>query len=120
MRNWKNWVIVVVLIAVAGAGFFALRSRGSKTAASSSYTQVVTVAKGNLVASISPTGQVSPAKQVQLSVDVTKLPLTEINVTAGQQVKKGTVLARIDPSSLQQAVEQAQADLLSAQEALTQ
>jgi HlyD family secretion protein len=120
MRNWRNWVIAVVLIAVAGAGFFALRSRNSKTAASSTYTQEVAVARGNLVASVSPTGQVAPAKQVEMTVDVTKLPLIELNVTAGQEVQKGTVLARIDPSSLERAVEQAKADLLSAEEVLNE
>jgi HlyD family secretion protein len=118
MRNWKNWVIAIVVIAVAGAGFFALRSRNSKTTASSTYSEEVTVARGNLTASISPTGQVSPVKEVELSADVSKLPLTELNVTAGQQVAKGTVLARVQTDSLERAVEQAKADLLSAEEAL--
>jgi macrolide-specific efflux system membrane fusion protein len=120
MRNWKNWVIAAVLIAVAGAGFLVVRSRGSKTAASSTYTQEVTVARGSLVASVSPTGQVAPAKQLEMTVDVAKLPLIGLNVTAGQEVKTGTVLARIEPDSLERAVEQAKADLLSAEEALNE
>ncbi len=57
-------------------------------------------------------------KQVALSVDVTKLELIELNVTSGQEVQKGTVLARIETDSLERAVEQAKADLLSAEEAL--
>jgi len=118
MRNWKNYAIAATLIVAAVAGFLAWRARGSTTQASSSYTQEVTVTRGNLVASISPTGEVSPEQRVELSLDVTKLPLIELNVTAGQQVQKGTVLARIDPSSLERAVEQAKADLLSAEESL--
>ncbi len=118
MRNWKRWVVAALLIAVAGGGFFALRSRKNSSAASSTYTQDFTVARGNLVASISPTGEVSPVKQVALSVDVTKLELIELNVTSGQKVPKGTVLARVDSSSLERAVEQDKADLLSAEEAL--
>ena len=118
MRNWKNWVIALVLVAVAGGGFWALRSRNNTSEASGTYIQDVTVARGNLVASISPTGEVSPAQQVVLSVDVTKLELIELNVTTGQEVQKGTVLARIATDSLERAVEQAKADLLSAEETL--
>lgn len=120
MRNRKNWVIAVVLIAVTAGGLWALRSRNGSSAAASTYTQPFTVARGNLVASISPTGEVSPVEMVALSVDVTKLELIELNVTTGQEVKKGTVLARIDPSSLERAVEQAKADLLSAEETLNE
>lgn len=120
MRNRKNWVIALVLVAVAGGGFWALRSRNSATAASSTYTQDFVVARGNLTASVSPTGQVSPAQTTVLSVDVNKLELLELNVVTGQEVQKGTVLARIDSSSLERAVEQAKADLLSAEEALNE
>ena len=119
MRNWKNWVIAIVLIAVAGGGFWVLRSRNGGSAASGTYTQDFAVTRGNLSASISPTGEVSPAQQVALSVDVSKLELLELNVTTGQEVQEGTVLARIDSSSLERAVEQARADLLSAEETLT-
>jgi len=118
MRNWKHWVTAIVVIAVAGAGIFALRSRNSKTTASSTYTEEVAVTRGNLTASISPTGQVSPVKEVELSADVSKLALGELNVSTGQQVTKGTVLARVQTDSLERAVEQAKADLLSAEETL--
>jgi HlyD family secretion protein len=118
LRPVLKWALALLLVgALALAGTRLLRNKSSTTQASS-YSQTYTVARGNLTASVSPTGQVSPTKRVALSVDVTKLPLVELNVTAGQEVKKGDVLARIDPSSLEQAVQQAQADLLSAEEAL--
>jgi HlyD family secretion protein len=113
---WK-WGLAVVLIGVAAfAGVRVVRGRSQSKA--TSLTQVVAVQRGNLTASISPTGQVAAEKQVQLNFDVSRIPLTELRVTAGQEVHKGDVLARIDPSSLQRAVQQAQADLLSAQDAL--
>lgn len=119
MRSWRKYAIAIVLIAtVAGLVFW--RSRSSKTTASSGYTQLFTVARGNLTASISPTGQVSPIKMVELTVDVTRLPLIELNVATGQKVQKGMVLARIETDSLERAVEQAKADLLSAEEALNE
>jgi HlyD family secretion protein len=118
LKAIPKWALALILVgALVLGGMRLLRSKNSTTTASS-YSQTYTVARGNLTASVSPTGQVSPVKRVALSVDVTKLPLIELNVTTGQQVKKGDALARIDPSSLEQAAQQAQADLLSAEEAL--
>jgi len=117
-RTLFKWALAFILVgALAFAGTTLLRGRSSESQASS-YTQLYTVARGNLVASVSPTGQVSPSERVALTVDVNKLPLSELNVTTGQQVKKGDVLARIDPSSLEREVQETEADLLSAEEAL--
>jgi HlyD family secretion protein len=116
MRKWKPWAVAGIII-LGATGCLALRT-GSNARRATSFTQVVTVERGNLVAAIAPTGEVSPERRVELSFDVTKIPLLELNVTAGQQVLEGEVLARIDPSSLERAVDQAQADLLSAEEAL--
>jgi HlyD family secretion protein len=113
---WKWGLAVVVIGALVFAGVRVLGGRSKSTA--TNLTQVVTVQRGNLTASIAPTGQVAATKQVELSFDVSRIPLTDLKVTASQEVKKGDVLAQIDPSSLQQAVQQAQADLLSAQDAL--
>ena len=118
MRQFKHvfrWGLAVILIAVLVlVGTRVLRGQSKTT----SLTRVVTVERGNLVATITPTGEVSAKQQVRLSFDVNKIPLVELYVTAGQQVHKGDVLARIDPATLQQAVDQAEADLLSAEEAL--
>jgi len=108
---------VGIIILLAGASVWVLRMRSNASQAAS-LTQVVAVERGNLVAFISPTGEVSAQRQAQLSFDVNKIPLLELRVTAGQQVHKGDVLARIDPATLQQAVDQAEANLLSAEEAL--
>nr|MBC7245487.1 efflux RND transporter periplasmic adaptor subunit [Chloroflexota bacterium] len=116
MKHRRFWVIVGV-IALAGAVVLVLRMR-SNAARATSYTQVVAVERGSLVAAITPTGEVIARRQAQLSFDVSQIPLIELNVAPGQEVRQGTVLARIDPSSLQRAVDQAKADLLSAEEAL--
>jgi HlyD family secretion protein len=118
MQQWKRVFIgglaLILVGALAWVGIRVLRGQ-SQTA---SLTRVVTVGRGNLVTSITPTGEVSAQHQAQLSFDVNKIPLLELRVAAGQQVKKGQVLARIDTATLQQAVDQAKADLLSAEEAL--
>ncbi len=117
MRHWRKRGAIVAIIVLATAGVLALRMRNAASQATS-FTQVVTVERGNLVAAITPTGEVSAERRAQLSFDVNKIPLLELYVAPGQQVQKGEVLARIDSASLERAVDQAEADLLSAEEAL--
>jgi HlyD family secretion protein len=90
---------------------------GSQTA---SLNQVVTVERGNLVATLTSTGEVYAPRQAELGFDVNGVELIELNVTPGQQVKAGDILARIDPTTLERAVTQAEADLTVAQDGLEQ
>jgi len=123
MKWLKRIVIWVLVLAVLGGlawgGTTLLRKR-STASSSTSLTQVVSVERGNLTASISPTGEVYAPRQAALGFDVTRIPLVELNVAAGQVAKKGDVLARIDRAPLERAVEQAQANLLSAEDALAE
>ncbi|OQB28295.1 MAG: Macrolide export protein MacA [Chloroflexi bacterium ADurb.Bin180] len=114
-RVGLKWVAGVVL---AGAVVFGACKLRSSSTQSSELTQVVAVTRGNLTATVSPTGQVASQHQADLTFDVSRLPVTEVLVASGQEVKKGDVLVEIDPSSLERAVEQAKANLLSAEEAL--
>ncbi len=107
--------VLVVAVVVAGTLLLTKGAGGANGA-----LQVYTVARGNISASVACTGEVYAPRRADLSFDVTKVPLIELNVVAGQQVKAGDVLARIDPTSLQRAVDQAQADLIVAQDALEQ
>jgi HlyD family secretion protein len=85
-----------------------------------SFNQVVTVERGNLIATLTPTGEVYAPRQAELAFDVNKIELIELNVAPGQQVRAGDVLARIDPTTLERAVTQAEADLTVAQDGLEQ
>ena len=114
LRWW--WVFLVILVA-AGTGLGVLRIRGGAGQTASLY-EVFTVGRGSLVAAIAPTGEVYAPRRAELSFDVSKLPLTELHVTPGQQVKAGDVLARIDLTTLERAVTQAEADLTVAQDNL--
>jgi multidrug efflux pump subunit AcrA (membrane-fusion protein) len=68
--------------------------------------QYATVATGNLVTTVSSTGSVQAALyDVSFSGSGT---IAEIDVKAGQQVKTGQVLAKLDSTSLRDAVNQAQ------------
>jgi HlyD family secretion protein len=119
MNRWRVWAIAGAAVVLVGAGVeLALHLRGGSQA--TSYTEIVTVQRGNLVATITPTGEVSAERRADLSFDVTRIPLIELDVAAGQEVKQGDVLARIDTEELQRAVDQAEADALSAEEALAE
>ena len=117
-RVLKWWPALLVLVLVAGGVVFVPKWRSTNASETSDLTQVFTAQRGNLVAAISPTGEVYAPRQVELSFDVYKIELIELNVTAGQKVKAGDVLARIDSSALERAVTQAEADLTVAQDNL--
>jgi HlyD family secretion protein len=107
-------VILVSAVLLVGGGLLGYRLLHSGEQATT-YSQKVVVERGTIVATIAPTGEVYAPRQAELSFDVTKIPLTELNVTPGQQVKAGEVLARIDATSLERAVTEAEAQLTIAQ-----
>ena len=116
MRGWRIWAIAAfVLLCVAGVLTLRMRSGAPEE---TSYTEVVAVERGDLVAAIAPTGEVSAERREWLGFDVSKIPLVELYVARGQRVQEGEVLARIDPASLERAVDKAEAELLSAEEVL--
>jgi HlyD family secretion protein len=107
-------VILVSAVLLIGGGLLGYRLLRSGEQATT-YSQEVVVERGTIVATIAPTGEVYAPRQAELSFDVTKITLTELNVTPGQQVKAGEVLARIDTTSLERAVTEAEAQLTIAQ-----
>lgn len=119
MRKRWAWLALLVVAAAAVGGSLLWRSRSGAEETAPAST-VVTAARGDLTASIAPTGQVYTAHTATLGFEVTKIALVELNAAAGQQVKAGDILARIDASSLERAVAQAEADLAEAEEALAE
>ncbi|MBN1582177.1 MAG: biotin/lipoyl-binding protein, partial [Anaerolineae bacterium] len=117
-RVLRWWPALLVLILVAGGVAVGSKWIPSSADQTSDLTQTFTAERGNLVAAISPTGEIYAPRQVELSFDVSNIQLIELNVIPGQKVKKGEVLARIDSTTLERAVLQAEADLTVAQDDL--
>ena len=117
LKRVLKWLALVLVVAAAGVGGWMWWTR-NQAPETTSLTQVVTVERGNLVAAIAPTGEVYAPRQVELTFDVNKIELIELNVSPGQQVRIGDVLARIDTETLERAVTQAEADLTIAQSQL--
>ncbi|WP_423223246.1 efflux RND transporter periplasmic adaptor subunit [Candidatus Amarolinea aalborgensis] len=121
-RIWPLALGVLVVVAAVG-GFLILRGRTAATASSaatSGYTQVVEVQRGDLSASLSVVGQVEAVQQANLTF--TRLSgttkLATLDVAAGNTVTASQVLATIDPAVYRQALDQAQSDLQAAEENL--
>jgi len=116
-RASRWWPVLAAILVAAGVGMGVLWIRRG-TSQAANLPQVFTVERGNLVAAISPTGEVYAPRQTELSFDVNKIPLIELYVAPGQQVRAGDLLARIDSTTLERAVTQAEADLTVAQDNL--
>ena len=115
LRWWPALLVLILAAVGVGVGAKWLPTRASET---TDLTQVFPVERGDLVAAISPTGEVYAPRRVDLSFDVNKVELIELNVAPGQTVQTGDVLARIDATALERAVIQAEADLTVAQDNL--
>ena len=115
-RALRWWFALAVILVAAGVGVRLLWIR--KGESETGNLDVFAVERGNLVAAVSCTGEVYAPRKAELSFDVSKISLIELNVAPGQLVKAGDALARIDPTTLERAVTQAEAELTAAQENL--
>ena len=78
--------------------------------------QSATVSKGPVAETVTATGPVAAAQTLPLSFKSSG-KLADLKVSVGQTVKKGDVLAQIDPTDLQAALDQAKANLQQAEAA---
>lgn len=101
-------LIVVVL------GYLIFRDVLFPSASKASSLNLYTVSRRTVTASVTGTGTLVPMAQVNVSFKVSGV-LEEVDVKVGDKVKAGQVLARIDSTAEQNAVQAAQANLLTAQ-----
>jgi multidrug efflux pump subunit AcrA (membrane-fusion protein) len=113
-RNWHNWALGTLCLAVA---VFAIASIGSAASGSAATQQTATVSRGVVQSTVSGSGNLEAAKQVELNFGASG-EVTAIDVKAGQHVNKGQVLARIDSSSAEASLAAAEAQLSEAEESL--
>jgi HlyD family secretion protein len=107
----KRAVIAAVVVLLAGAGIYFF-VRGRKPPAPHFDTSKVT--RGNIIARVTATGTVSALVTVQVGSQVSGR-IAQINVDYNSVVKKGQVIAKIDPQLFAAAVEQARANYVAAQ-----
>lgn len=117
--NWRGkWVKSVVLLAVlaaAGAGWYAWHK--AHPAAEVPRFRTAAVDRGAISQAVLANGTVQPVNTVNVGTQVSGTVL-ERNADFNDRVKKGQVLLRLDPATLQARLRQTQAQLSSAEATL--
>ena len=114
----KKIAIAGVAIALGAAGTTAwLHERADAKEAPAYRTAAVT--RGSLKSTVSATGTLQAVRTVQVGTQVSG-QIAQIYVDFNDKVKKGELLARIDPTLQQQAVQDAEAQLEKTQATLKQ
>ena len=103
LKNRRNKIIAgggLALILALALGPKLVGLGGGKSEEISE-NQVVTLRRGSVTNSVSEKGKVVPSNSVEVFSEKA-LPVTEINVKVGDQVKKGDIIAKLDSSSIEQ------------------
>jgi HlyD family secretion protein len=110
---------IVVGLAVLVGGFIGFRQWRKHTAESAAPRfETVAVDRGPIVAKVTATGTLSALVTVQVGTQVSGR-IKEIFVDFNSPVKKGQVIARIEPALFQAALESARANYLAGQGTVT-
>lgn len=104
-------------LALVGVGFVAVTSVGSARSATP-VGATAPVTRGPLAAVVTASGNVAADTRTQVSLEGSGGEVTRVYVKAGQRVKKGQRLVKIDDQSARQSLETAEASLASAKAAL--
>jgi HlyD family secretion protein len=115
MKKKLITVAIVAMAAVAGGYVLYRRAHSSATPA----YRTAAVQRGNLESTVAATGSLGAVTTVQVGTQVSG-QISAIYVDFNSKVKKGQLIARIDPTLQQQAVEDAQAGVARAQATLSQ
>lgn len=115
VKKHKLISLFVVLLLMGGVNFAYNKFFGARATIKYVTTKVE---KGPLITSISGTGQISASNQIDLKAKASG-SIVYLNALAGQEVKAGTVLARLDSRDAYKSVRDAQANLESAKLSMT-
>jgi HlyD family secretion protein len=110
-------VLALVALAVVGIGYWYWSAR--KAGADESAYRTTTVERGDIRVAISATGTLSAISTVTVGSQISG-QVTDVLVDFNSQVRKGDVLARIDPSTYEAQIEQGTAQIASANASLAQ
>ena len=105
------YTIGAVVLVAAAIGIWRWRAGASKPGLQ---IESAKVDRGRIVAKVTATGTLSAIVTVQVGSQVSGR-IAELNADFNSQVKKGQLIAKIDPALFQAAVEQARANYVAAQ-----
>lgn len=110
MRRWFQrrwfWIFALIFVAVGVFGYWRVRASQQNQP----FIQTAKVERTTVVLTVSASGTIQPYKIVEVKSKAAG-KVIQMAVEVGDRVKKGQLIARIDPTETQTAVEQARADL---------
>ncbi len=113
-KAMEHKIISIILIIIFASLFYYFVFKRTSTSVTYQYA---TVKRGTISSTVSATGQVAPNSQVDLKPKV-NANVTGVYVKAGDRVKTGQVLFRLDATDAYKQVRDAKTSLASAQIAL--
>ena len=116
----RPWYAILLAAVAAGVIIFGITQLGTATSsAARTSTEEVAAADGVIQTTVSGSGEVEPGIDDTLNF-ATSGTLQSVDVKVGQHVKKGQLIATLDPSSAELTLESANASLTSAEDNLTE
>ncbi len=115
MPRLRPWIIFAVLAVVGAAAFFVLRGRGDP--AEKWRTQAVD--RGAVEVAVSATGTIQPVEKVEVGSQASGT-LSWLGADFNDRVRKGQVIAQLEPSSYRTAAAQSEANLARANAAFAE
>ncbi|MDH2332990.1 MULTISPECIES: efflux RND transporter periplasmic adaptor subunit [Paenibacillus] len=111
-RRLKVIIGILALIIIVGIGGTVYMNRGQEKPVEGPANQIVQVKKNNITESLAVTGTVQASKEVNINfTNVEGAKLIAVNVKAGDSVKAGQVLARLDDSDAKLQIKDAQSNV---------
>ncbi len=119
-RSRTRWPLLVLGLAVVGVGAWAVPRYLEKRAIElAPRYESAAVKRGDIQVVISATGTLKGMNTVEVGAEVSGR-ITRVSVDFNDQVKKGQVLAEVDPEQLKAAHEEAKAQVSAAQASIAQ
>lgn len=122
MKKFKKksvkWIIIAVLAIVVATGVivFAKNRTGSSYAQTDSKRQrSIALQKMDLTKSISATGTIESGDSKTVSAQLDGIKIKKVNVSVGDEVKKGDQLLKFDTTDLKEAIADAKENLTDVQ-----
>ena len=105
ISNHKIWSLLIIIVIIVGSYFIFKSKANTETRYTTS-----SVSKGNIVISVSGSGQVEPSDTININANASGT-VDYVGVKVGQTVKKGTLIASVDSRNAKIALETAQLSL---------
>jgi multidrug efflux pump subunit AcrA (membrane-fusion protein) len=116
-RGRASWIVYALAALLVGAIVTAVLVVGPASGETASQTRVVAAQRGVVQSTVSGSGNVASWRELDLGFK-TSGTVTHIYVKQGQQVGQGQLIATLDPQSAEVTLEQAKANLQSAEASL--